>query len=467
MENLIIDSREFENNKLYNSENFFSAYIELNKTCYFKGESIKGSITLKPKDIIKKSLLLCPIIANITLQEEHNNGFSSGTTEEVILFKFPMNAPKFEGQNLIEGMTIPFELQVPQNSYPSCIFEENCYVRHILIFDFSSIELKKSAIIIIKNSQYYSAFNELYKSPVEVSFNRVKHKYAIFNIGNINAIAKLEKNVFCYDEVVPIQIDINCPNLKMKIQKVHISIYLTMSRNSKLDHKKSLFKSEKIVFTKIIKLLKKKDKYHLEDIIHLSKGNPDDIYKELESDNKISSDIFKNILLCPTCYGGLLTCEYNIKLTFETDTLFSTNESLCIPIDFYARKREEYKFEENDFELKSKYLPLISNILSTPMPMSKKVQKEDDSSLYRSNTQSKDLINSNILERNKTVKNNRNDSDYCLFNNELDNNKKKSNINNNNNSDIIQEMVTAEKEIESFDAPPCIIQDESNKNQKK
>ena len=76
-----------------------------------------------------------------------------------------MNVPKFEGNSLTNGMTVPFEFQIPKNAYPTCIFEENCYVRHILNFDFSSIELKKSAIIIIKNSKYYSAFNELYKSP--------------------------------------------------------------------------------------------------------------------------------------------------------------------------------------------------------------------------------------------------------------------------------------------------------------
>ena len=431
-----------------------------------RGESIKGSITFKPKDIIKKSLLLCPIIANVTLQEEHNNGLTLESVEEqIILFKFPMNIPKFEGNSLINGMTIPFEFQVPQNAYPTCIFEEDCYVRHILIFDFSSIELKKSAIIIIKNSQYYSEFNELYKSPVEVKFNRVKHKYAIFNMGSINASAKLEKNVFGYDEVVPLQIDIICQNLKIRIQKINICIYLTTSKKNKL--KKTIFKSEQKVFCKIIKLLQKKDSYHLEDIIHLSKGNPNDIYKKLESNSKIGYDIFKNISLYPTCYGGLLTCEYTIKITFETDTLFSTNESLCIPIDFYAKKIEGNKFEEKELDLKSSYLPLCSNILVTPMPMSNAVQK-DNLYIHRSSTQAKDIFNDNDnnFEKNKTIINRKNDSIFSLYNDELNINKPKPNINN-NNSGIIQEMVTAENEIESFDAPPCIIQDQSNKNEKK
>ena len=98
-------------------------------------------------------------------------------------------------------------------------------------------------------------------------------------------------------------------------------------------------------------------------------------------------------------------------------------------------------------DLKSNYLPLSSNILNTPMPLSNIVQK-DDSFPHPSIMQDKDFINdnNNILEKNKTILNRKNDSIYCLFSDK-----------NNKNSGIIQERITAENEIESFDAPPCII----------
>ena len=41
------------------------------------------------------------------------------------------------------------------------------------------------------------------------------------------------------------------------------------------------------------------------------------------------------IKLYPSCYGGLLSCEYYIKIKFEMDTLFSTDSTFSISVDFY------------------------------------------------------------------------------------------------------------------------------------
>ena len=453
MENNPEDNNDFEkNNPKYNNENDLLVKIELNKTCYFKGETLKGTITLKTKDIVKKSLLLIPIIANATLIEEQKYKYSVKgfeTSEEEILFKFPMNVPKFDGKKLIEGMEIPFQYEIPQNSYPSCIFDEYSYVRHVLIFDFSSIGVRKSTIIIIKNSQYYSNYNELYKSPIEVSFKKDKHKYALLYMGNFTASVKLEKNAYAYDEAIPLQIDIDCSSLKISLQTIHIMIFLTLSKNNKIDHSQPNYKSEKKVFSKIITLLNKKDKYHLEDLITLSKGNPSDIYKQLDSDERCYSEKFKGVTLYPSCYKGLLSCEYYMKVTFETDTLFSTNESLFIPIDFYESKDLENKNVENIYP---NNLPNNLEGVITPIPLS---NLNDNTSYNRSLTQIKDKPK-NILERNKTFEEKKNNLNIKPVNN------KENKINNNDNY-IKNEMVTAEKEIESYDAPPSIIQDGEKK----
>ena len=457
MENNIIDSTyDFEkNNKKYNNEKNFTITIELNKTCYFKGEYIKGNLILKPKDIIKKSLLLCPIIANATLEEIQNYKFyevsNESITEKEILFKYPMNIPIFNSKNIIEGMKIPFEFQIPLDSYPSCIFDVNSYVRHILIFDFSSIEAKKSIVIIIKNSQYFSAFNDLFKSPKVVSMKTTKHKYAIFNMGYISANVKLEKNVFGYDEVIPLQIEIDCPDLKIKIENVDIFIYLTISKNNKGDHKKNQVKSEKIIFSKIISLKKKMKKYHIEDIIELPKGNPHDVYKKLDNDMRKYSQKFKDVYLYPSCYEGLISCEYYIKVTFETDTLFSTNESLIIPIDFYERDKTNKANNYLNSNLDVKYLP-SEGIFITPKPLNNKMDK-NDSYLKHSNTQNMKNIN-NIMENNFNSAKNKsvNFNDLYDKNNESKNNKIID-----NDIGIKNEMITAENEIESYDAPPSIV----------
>ena len=468
METKIIDSNyDFEkNNKKYNNEKNFTITIELNKTCYFKGEYIKGNLILKPRDIIQKSLLLCPIIANATLEEIQSYKYfeisKDSISEKEILFKYPMNVPIFNGKTIIEGMKIPFEYQIPHNTYPSCIFDDNSYVRHILIFDFSSIEAKKSIVIIIKNSQYFSAFNDLFKSPKEVNLKATKHKYAIFNMGCFSATVKLEKNVFGYDEVIPLQIEIDCPNLKITLESVDIFIYLTMSKNNKGEHKKSQIKSEKKIFSKVISLKKKMKKYHLEDIIELPKGNPHEIYKKLDKDIRIYSQKFKDIYIYPCCYEGLISCEYYLKITFETDTLFSTNESLTIPIDFYERDNTN---KTNNYNLEIKYLP-SEGVFNTPRPLNNRIEK-DDNYIKHSNTQNMNNIN-NIMENNYNFAKNKS-VNLNLNNNNLNNLYDKNNESNNNNIinndiDIKNEMITAEKEIESYDAPPTIVHFEPKNN---
>ena len=63
--------------------------------------------------------------------------------------------------------------------------------------------------------------------------------------------------------------------------------------------------------------------------------NPKEIYKKLDSDKRKFSEKFKNIFLCPSLYNEILKCEYFIKVMLEMDTMFSTNESLSMPIEFY------------------------------------------------------------------------------------------------------------------------------------
>ena len=456
----------------YNNENFFSITIELNKICYFKGESIKGNITIKPKDVIKKSLLLCTIAATATLEEVQNyrigdNGLDN--TEETILFKYPINIPKFQQNNIINGMKIPFEFQIPLNAYPSCFFNSYNYVKHILVFDISSIDVKKSMILVIKNDQYYTSFNELYKSPVEVKMRTSKHKFAIFHMGYISASLKLDKNSFSYKEAIPLIIDIDCTNLKIKIEKVHIELFLVINKNIKSNHKQVQSKVEKKIFNKFISLLNKKNSYHLEDIIQLPKGNPSDVYQKLDSENMNNLSNLKNVYLYPSCYGGLLSCEYFIKIMLETDTLFSTNEFLLVPIDFYEKgKKDEKEEDDNPNKIKESDIPenfVEKGIFVTPLPMSSH-SKEDEIIFNRSITQNKNNIQ-NIIPNKKSFNENSSSINFNLFNNDVQKPLSSHNNNNSNNNKYNDDMVTAEEEVyESYGAPPSVFNEDPKNNNK-
>ena len=435
---------DFENNnEKFNKEKFFTVNIELEKTCFFKDEILKGKATIKTKDTIKKSALNCTIAANATLLEIHNYKFNEGgydTTEEFILFKYPVNIPQFTANNILDGVTFPFEFQISQNAYPSCNFGVDSYIRHILIFDFSTIETKKSTVIIIKNSKHFTEFNNLYKSPAEVSLKTYKHKYAIFYMGEFICTFKLLKNAFGYNENIPFVIDIDCSKLKIKINKIFIYIMLKVCKNSKTNHKQVLTKIEKKIASKTISLLRKERKYHLEEVLKLPKGNPNEIYKKLDTDNRSYGEKFKDILLFPSCYDGLLTCEYYFKILLETNTLFSTNEFLIMPIDFYEKENEKDEKEEDDemtFAF-DKMKHLSQENFSTPMG-----NNPGNNIIPRSMTE--DKVMKDCKEDNNIIN--------IPLNNTLNPHIKKSGFSLFGNNDII----TADGgDNEGFDAPPSI-----------
>ena len=96
-------------------------------------------------------------------------------------------------------------------------------------------------------------------------------------MGEISATLKLFKNAFSYNEAIPFIIDIDCSNLTIKIQKVYISIILIIKKNSKSDHKICYSQAEKKIMEKTISLLEDKKNFHIEDIIQMPGGNPNDI----------------------------------------------------------------------------------------------------------------------------------------------------------------------------------------------
>ena len=435
-----------ENNKKYTLETFFQIDITLEKTCYSKGEMIKGKIKIIPKDVVKKSYLLSNTIGNVILQECYNYRTTpkgKDITEENILFKYPTDIPKFDGNKIIEGTEMAFEYPVPKDAYPSVIIDNNCYVRHILIFDFPSIEAKKSTLIIVKNDQYFNSINNLYKAPAEATITTCKHKFAIFYKGEVKSKIKLFKNAFAYNESIPFTLEIDCSNLTINITKVHISILLNIRFNNKLDHKIPILKTEKLILEKSISLNEEQRNFNLEDIIQLPDKNPGDIYRRLDSNDSKYSKKFKNVYLYPCCYNGLISCEYYIKMTLETDTLFSTNEFTTIQLDFYEEDKNK---DENKNENKT----MEENLMSVMTPMGNKFKKP----LGHANTMK------NEEKKEVQIKPSKTDKDFLI----KKNNENKINENSDNNNKINNDSENDKNESNNeFDAPPSVINSNKNK----
>ena len=355
---------DFETDKNFNYDSNISMKIELKKTCFSKGELVQGNLYLAPKTPSVSSILINPL-AEITLREHHYYVIKQTVRNKVITVKQEENVVLVNENiyfahnefNISNGCLIPFEIKIPDIAYPSCIFDPKCYVRHYLGITFPSIFAKKTVVIIIKNNIYFSDINGLLKSPVIINREITKHKYIFFNSGDFKISIVLSKNIFSYNENVPFIIDIDCNYLSIKIQGIKVILYREYKKNVQNSHEVNKRIDTEELIQKYISLIDVEKNLHIEDNIKLPISppelNPKVIYSILDNDHRRHKEKFKNILLFPACYGGLLTCEYFIQFIFDLDSWFTTNEDFTIPIDFGELNNELIstlkKFELNPY----------------------------------------------------------------------------------------------------------------------
>ena len=350
----------------FNYENDVSLSIELDKTCYSKGEKINGTLILSPEQNSTHTELVNPY-AKFSFIEKQCYEFletfyekdrdiikpTRKNIEEIkILGSYPMNFSKYEKSNMLPNLKIPFQIMIPINAYPSLISDKNTYILHFLTCEIESLKVKKSIPFIIKNNPYFTKENKLLKIPYETKQLIGKHKFAIISCGNFEVKINLEKNICPYNENLPITIDIDCSNLNnIKLKGVNIYIFRTFRKNSQKN--KNLMKEEKTeeIVRKTLPLREGEITYHIEDGIKLpisSNLNPEIVYQLLDKNKDKGMKKFQNIKLFPSCSGGLLSCNYFLKIIIETNTLFSTNEEMIIPVDFYSSSNNNKEDNEKN-----------------------------------------------------------------------------------------------------------------------
>ena len=354
----------------FNYENDVSLSIELDKTCYSKGEKINGTLILIPEQNSTHTELVNPY-AKFSFIEKQCYEFletfyekdrdiikpTRKNIEEIkILGSYPMNFSKYEKSKMLPNLKIPFQIMIPINAYPSLISDKNTYILHFLTCELESLKVKKSVPFIIKNNPYFTKENKLLKIPYETKQLIGKHKFAIISCGNFEVKINLEKNICPYNENLPITIDIDCSNLNnIKLKGVNIYIFRTFRKNSQKN--KNLMKEEKTeeIVRKTLPLREGEITYHIEDGIKLpissNNLNPEIVYQLLDKNKDQGMKKFQNIKLFPSCSGGLLSCNYFLKIIIETNTLFSTNEEMIIPVDFYSSSNNNKEDNEKNSKI--------------------------------------------------------------------------------------------------------------------
>ena len=342
------NKNDTEYNFKYNYDSQVSFIISLTKISYSKGETVTGTMFLKTKPYLQETILYNPQASISFIEFQHsgeqetdfdiygspsNNKLSK---QEKIYFTYPLNLFAYNGANLYAGVNINFFVNLPKECSSSCFIDNNTYIKHFILIDFPTIRAKKSEAIIIKNTKYYTLENKLYKTPIISKLETSKHKYAVFNMGEIKATMTLSKNSFKYNETIYFIVEIDASKLTIEINSIKVSLIVNLkTRESNNSKDININKSIEII-TKNIKVKKGEKRYYIDEFIKMPDNsyNPENLYKKYDGLKKLK---FNNeTFLYQPCYSDIINIQYSIRSMIEINSLFSTNEFMEIPIDFYA-----------------------------------------------------------------------------------------------------------------------------------
>ena len=342
------NKNDTEYNFKYNYDSQVSFIISLTKISYSKGETVTGTMFLKTKPYLQETILYNPQASISFIEFQHsgeqetdfdiygspsNNKLSK---KEKIYFTYPLNLFAYNGANLYAGVNINFFVNLPKECSSSCFIDNNTYIKHFILIDFPTIRAKKSEAIIIKNTKYYTLENKLYKTPIISKLETSKHKYAVFNMGEIKATMTLSKNSFKYNETIYFIVEIDASKLTIEINSIKVSLIVNLkTRESNNSKDININKSIEII-TKNIKVKKGEKRYYIDEFIKMPDNsyNPENLYKKYDGLKKLK---FNNeTFLYQPCYNDIINIQYSIRAMIEINSLFSTNEFMEIPIDFYA-----------------------------------------------------------------------------------------------------------------------------------
>ena len=415
--------------------------IILDKTEFYPGETIKGNIELVPdSEIYITDIELCFIYLeewNYTKSEQDKD--KSNYKQSITLQNLGVNKFLPEGENnLIQLSPIlhlfPFEIKLPEFLFPSFEYPKHDYTaffRYSLIARLKSpnmdLELATSNYIFILSKSPKE--NNNYE--IESSFS-IK-KWGIFGKGTTHIKASIPLTCYKFADNIPINVEVDNSNGKMKVTLVKINLV----RNMILRSNQNDFKTKYSFIDKVMKKIFK---------VEVRSGTKD-IFKfqfPLSQMPHNEFSFFDNVNLynwtksycefMPSTNSNIISCQYLLKITLYFDSFIKKADRprIRIPINI------SHKLENNNNNL-SDNLMRVTTCGDEVNEIEIRKQKDDDFVFLNNNNNINNINNyqndknvtpndkplsSNSFNKTKTVSNN----NYSYIENLAHNNK---NINNN------------------------------------
>ena len=334
----------------YNEEHEVILNIILDKKCYYPGEILSGYLDLQPKYNINQTIFNdTQVIFKITQFQEYSYTTGSGDDETTVYVREDSDVLTQEtrlnyfcGANLLLGIKIPFSIQIPLEIQPTFYYLSH-FIKHFFCVELPGIKAKRALIIIIKGYQFYTNENKLLKLPAFGFGDFYKKKKNEYKGGKVSCLLELPKNSFISKETIPFKINLDCSELNMEVKTLRISLNKYIYFNCKNDHKKHyMTKSRKELVYKELYIKENQTKYELNDILNLpfDFSNSQEIYTTFESMKTIEVDYHFYGLkkeITPFCVGGLISCEYILKVEIIYKSSRSSN-SFELPIEIVDKE---------------------------------------------------------------------------------------------------------------------------------
>lgn len=315
--------------------------LTLNKTCFLPCDKITGTVKMTSIDCNLYRTLEDPSIHytlqqitrhNLLVQEKECAEKTEANETLTICDRVESNED-YANCELTPFIEVPFEIKLPDNVLPTTVFNKDEYIYHLLTAESPYLGVSESVVVVIKPTSQFRKLN-LYKKPCVCSFAQEKKMWFI-NGGKMKVSLKLESNSFPITKEVNSEIFIDGSDLKMNLKGFNLELWRTLSRHEQYDRSIVLSEEKEIVLRKEVKFdnLNKLKSYRIDDKFKFPTIELDD-YNHLDL-QKITKLKAPEKRFLPSTLGGLIQVKYFLRLTINVDSIFSGDEVLEVPIEFY------------------------------------------------------------------------------------------------------------------------------------
>ena len=411
--------------------------IVLKNNIYFPGEEIIGNIFLKSGNFLTKGIIIYEIYGQEKLNEPNKYNIECNNSTKI--YHASLEYPGLINYSILNGITIPFQINLPPYILPSFEFainnnNKNTYgfIKNLIQIEIPELNLIKQKFIIFRRP--ITKLN----SSLNFQAERNEKVFGIFNKGCPILKASYDKNYYYFGEEILLKILFNNNNCKLNIKYINIklirNIVFKLKENSEEEKVEDITFSDELFNKKInikekIDINDKNKDINFEEIIKLKE--PENIFNKHNVDYLNLGLIDKSnlIIFLPSFDSSLFKCEYMIKIEGIYDTIFPvSNLFITMPISAYHNKTERIR-ENNEFNL----LNSIKDINSED-----RIYQEDElipkpgNDSPKENIEKKNSDKNNIIEQE--VKTYRNDEEKAW--------------NNITNGQILPDLYTVENEKE-------------------